>query len=256
MRASSSASGLLVPSSVIGIGLSGFFDGILLHQVLQWHHLLSLVSGEQFRRISTQIFADGLFHVLMYAVTAGGLWLLWRRRDGLRSAAATATVTGGALLGFGGWNVADVTLFHWAMGIHRIRVNVDNPMAYDLAWLAALGILPLLCGFLILKRIRRFSSNGRLAGSLIAIVAVGSGGIASLPQPGQNNTLVLAAPDRSSAVLAAALASGARLSWFDREAGLILLAGGDEEMSAAMYDRGALFVTASSAFAGCAINSV
>jgi uncharacterized membrane protein len=27
---------------VLGFGLGGFFDGIILHQVLQWHHLLSL----------------------------------------------------------------------------------------------------------------------------------------------------------------------------------------------------------------------
>ena len=28
-----------------GMALGGFFDGILLHQVLQWHHLLSAVQG-------------------------------------------------------------------------------------------------------------------------------------------------------------------------------------------------------------------
>lgn len=26
---------------MLGFGLGGFFDGILLHQLLQWHHLLS-----------------------------------------------------------------------------------------------------------------------------------------------------------------------------------------------------------------------
>jgi uncharacterized membrane protein len=30
------AAGLL-----FGLGLGGFFDGILLHQVLQWHHMLT-----------------------------------------------------------------------------------------------------------------------------------------------------------------------------------------------------------------------
>ena len=28
---------------VLGFALGGFFDGIVLHQILQWHHLLSLV---------------------------------------------------------------------------------------------------------------------------------------------------------------------------------------------------------------------
>jgi uncharacterized membrane protein len=26
---------------LLGIGLGGFFDGIVLHQILQWHHMLS-----------------------------------------------------------------------------------------------------------------------------------------------------------------------------------------------------------------------
>jgi uncharacterized membrane protein len=25
----------------LGLGLGGFFDGIILHQVLQWHHMLT-----------------------------------------------------------------------------------------------------------------------------------------------------------------------------------------------------------------------
>lgn len=29
---------------LLGLSLGGFFDGILLHQILQWHHLLSLVA--------------------------------------------------------------------------------------------------------------------------------------------------------------------------------------------------------------------
>mgnify|MGYP006148195481 CR=1 FL=1 len=75
-------------SAVLGVALGGFFDGILLHQVLQWHHLLSLLPGEPFRDIGTQILADGLFHILMYLVTAAGLWLLWRRRGQFASDAA------------------------------------------------------------------------------------------------------------------------------------------------------------------------
>ena len=86
--------GLIAAAFVLGIGLGGFFDGILLHQVLQWHHLLSLVPGEAFRDLGTQILADGLFHVLMYGVTAAGLWMLWRRRGGLRDPGAAGAVAG------------------------------------------------------------------------------------------------------------------------------------------------------------------
>ena len=125
MSRSAPRAALILPSAIIGVGLSGFFDGILLHQVLQWHHLLSLVPGEPFRDVGTQILADGLFHVVMYLITALGLWLLWRRRAAVDEPGSWRSVAGGGLLGFGLWNVADVGLFHWILGIHRIRVNVS-----------------------------------------------------------------------------------------------------------------------------------
>jgi hypothetical protein len=75
-----------VAAGVLGFALGGFFDGILLHQVLQWHHFLSLVPGEALRDIRAQILADGLFHVAVYAVAALGLWPLWRAHGGLAAA--------------------------------------------------------------------------------------------------------------------------------------------------------------------------
>ena len=33
------------PGLWVGLSLGGFFDGILLHQILQWHHLLSGVDA-------------------------------------------------------------------------------------------------------------------------------------------------------------------------------------------------------------------
>ncbi|MBA3489525.1 MAG: DUF2243 domain-containing protein, partial [Longispora sp.] len=32
------------PGLFLGLGLCGFIDGILLHQVLQWHHMISHVN--------------------------------------------------------------------------------------------------------------------------------------------------------------------------------------------------------------------
>jgi hypothetical protein len=70
---------------ILGFALGGFFDGILLHQVLQWHQFFSLVGGRNVRDIRTQVLADGLFHVACilsrlpacgcYGVHARTLWL-------------------------------------------------------------------------------------------------------------------------------------------------------------------------------------
>ena len=62
---------------MLGFGLGGFFDGIVLHQLLQWHHLLSGL--EQARLdIRLLILWDGIFHALMYLVAIVGLCLLDR----------------------------------------------------------------------------------------------------------------------------------------------------------------------------------
>src|ERR1700712_3566067 len=72
---------LALAGAVIGFSLGGFFDGILLHQVLQWHHLFSLVPGERWRDIRNQILMDGWFHVLHYGIACAGLYLLWTARS-------------------------------------------------------------------------------------------------------------------------------------------------------------------------------
>jgi hypothetical protein len=68
-----------------------------------------------------------------------------------RRAEQCKTVAGGGLLGFGLWNIADVGFFHWILGIHRIRVNVPDPMAYDLAWFVLLGLAPTIVAWFVLK---------------------------------------------------------------------------------------------------------
>ena len=252
---SSSSRGLLAATFTIGVGLSGFFDGILLHQLLQWHHLLSLVPGETFRSIGAQIFADGMFHVAMYAVTAAGLWLLWRRRDALaRHPQGWRIVAGGGLLGFGVWNVIDVAFFHWTLGIHRIRVDVPDPMAYDIGWLVILGLLPLIPAWLLLRRARGDGGgHGAAAGAALSLLALAAAPLASLPQPGTNSAIVLFRPGTSAgAALTAVAAADARILWTDRDAGLMALALDRPGATAALYRGGALLVTRSPALAGCA----
>lgn len=32
----------MTPGFLIGVAVAGFFDGILLHQILQWHHMICI----------------------------------------------------------------------------------------------------------------------------------------------------------------------------------------------------------------------
>jgi uncharacterized membrane protein len=252
---SSRGRALILRAAIVGIGFSGFFDGILLHQVLQWHHLLGLVPGEGFDDIGNQILADGLFHLLMYLVTALGLWLLWRRGGEIGAdSIGWRSVAGGGLLGFGIWNVVDVGFFHWVLGIHRIRVNVPDPLLYDLAWLAAFGLMPAAVAGLLLTGGQRAATRGTgtIASFVLAVLAVGAGAFAARPQPNLDTALVLFAPGTSLAqAINTAVEAGAPVVWMDTRGRMLAVSLKRPDAVRQLYRAGALFVTRSPAIAGC-----
>src|SRR3954451_4435827 len=65
---------------LFGLGLGGFFDGIVLHQILQWHHMLTSAGfpPDSVRNLKVNTFWDGLFHASTYVFVAAGLAVLWR----------------------------------------------------------------------------------------------------------------------------------------------------------------------------------
>ena len=235
----------------LGFGLGGFFDGILLHQVLQWHHLLSGVE-EARQDIRFLILSDGLFHALMYVVTGVGLWLLWRSRSQFPAAGADRRLFGNALIGFGVWHILDSVLSHWLLGIHRIRMDVDDPLFWDLLWFAVFGVVPLVLGWLM----RRAPGNGssKVMNSPLALllaVAV-AGPLAAVPPPNDGTIMVLFAPGTSPQQALAAMQSvDGRLLWTDASGQLWAIdvsSGGDP---AGLYGRGAMLVSNSILPAGC-----
>ena len=73
--------GLGVPGILLGIGLGGFVDGIVLHQILQWHHMLTSAGGHPATTVAgleTNTLWDGLFHAATWLATVAGLYGLWR----------------------------------------------------------------------------------------------------------------------------------------------------------------------------------
>ncbi len=141
-----------LPGVLLGVGLGGFVDGIVLHQILQWHHMLSSTDAHPATTVAgleANTLADGLFHVGTWLVTALGVALLWRAaRRGERFAADRAFV-GWLLVGWGLFNVLDEVVFHALLGLHHIREG-EHELAYDLAFLA-LGVVQLAAGSLLVR---------------------------------------------------------------------------------------------------------
>ncbi len=129
---------VVIAGVALGLGFGGFFDGIVFHQLLQWHHMLSHHSNPAIAgNLRLNVFADGLFHVLAYLATACGLALLVRaaRRP---DAVVTWRLLGGALIaGWGVFNLLEGLINHQLLGIHHVNpAGPGSTLLWDLAFLA------------------------------------------------------------------------------------------------------------------------
>jgi uncharacterized membrane protein len=243
-----------IAAGVLGFALGGFIDGILLHQVLQWHHLLSLVEGESLRDLRTQILADGLFHVLMYVITLVGLWLLWRSRGAVTGRRGDLRIVASALLGFGIWQLVDVVGFHWVMGIHRIRVDVPNPLVWDIGWLIVFALPSLAAAWWLRGRAGQDGPGGpvlRAAPGILAVLALVAGPVALLPPAGTTTAMVVfrAGISPADAFRAVGSANG-RVLWSSVN-GDVLAVDLSEGRASTLYENGALLVSTSAPLVGC-----
>jgi uncharacterized membrane protein len=233
----------------LGFSLGGFFDGILLHQILQWHHLLSGL--EQARlNIRFLILTDGLFHGLMYMVAIIGLYLLWTSRAPTTQSENEPLLLL-AMIGFGIWHLVDAVLSHWILGIHRVRMDVEQPFLWDVSWLAVFGLLPLATGYYLMRR-RSGSASFLCSPVALVLATLIAGSIASFPAPRGESVIVVLRPGASETVMMAGLgAVDGRLVWTDSSNKIWAIDVPADAKLARMYGYGALLVANSIAPVGC-----
>lgn len=139
---------------LLGAGLGGFVDGIVLHQVLQWHHIASSagVPVDTVAGLRLNTVLDGLFHVVTWIMTVVGIALLWRgARRGARL--LWTRLVGGALMGFGLFNLVEGLLNHHLLGLHHVNETAppEQWLAWDLGFLAS-GVLLLVLGYSLSRK--------------------------------------------------------------------------------------------------------
>ena len=82
-------------SLLLGLGLGGFLDGIVLHQILQWHHMVSSVDAaptDTVPGLQLNTLADGFFHLATWLLVVAAS-ITRRRYPNLRASAAKPTTT-------------------------------------------------------------------------------------------------------------------------------------------------------------------
>jgi len=137
-----------------GLGLGGFFDGIVLHQLLQWHHMLTSAgySPDSVENLKVNTFWDGLFHTLTYIFVALGLVILWRASKRTHIRWSSRLLIGTFLMGFGLFNLVEGMVNHQILGIHHVNETAPREqwIYWDIGFLAW-GAAMLIGGWLLLR---------------------------------------------------------------------------------------------------------
>ncbi len=142
---------LLTASMVLGIGFGGFIDGIVLHQILQVHEMLSAkIPATNYIGKSVNMFWDGIFHAFCLLVAFAGVILLWKvmlRNDVDRSG---KLLSAGLLFGWGIFNLVEGVIDHQLLGLHNVIEYADNHSIGNYGFLG-ISVLILLIAWLLMR---------------------------------------------------------------------------------------------------------
>jgi uncharacterized membrane protein len=137
----------VAPSFILGLGLGGFVDGIVLHQILQWHHMLTGDSGgepmDTVAGLEANTLVDGFFHLATWILVVAGTILLVRAWQRGEIAPPWRTHLGLMLAGWGAFNLVEGLIDHQLLGIHHVRDDLGAPLGWDLGFLAFGALLAL-----------------------------------------------------------------------------------------------------------------
>jgi uncharacterized membrane protein len=159
MRSADEPGPLIAAAVLLGVGLGGFVDGIALHQILQWHNMLSSrIPPTDLVAMKTNMLWDGLFHAFTWIATAVGLALLWRAVNGRRAAWPSRIFVGGLLLGWGLFNLIEGTIDHQILRVHHVHPG-DGQVAWDLGFLAFGAVLALAGAALSLRHTAGYAES-------------------------------------------------------------------------------------------------
>jgi uncharacterized membrane protein len=135
---------LTTASMVLGIGLGGFFDGIVFHQIFQWHAMISnILPPSTLMSKSVNMFWDGIFHFFTLSVVIVGVVLFWKllRRKNIDTSGKL--FGGGLLLGWGLFNIVEGVINHQILKLHNVMEFSTN---HDIGNFIFLGVSLLMLG--------------------------------------------------------------------------------------------------------------
>jgi uncharacterized membrane protein len=128
---------LVSTSVILGIGIGGFIDGIALHQILQWHEMLSnKLPPVNLVAKSVNMFWDGIFHAFSLLVTIIGIFSLFDLFSRSDVIVSKKIFIGGLILGWGLFNIVEGVIDHHLLKLHNVREISNYSDAWNYGFLA------------------------------------------------------------------------------------------------------------------------
>jgi uncharacterized membrane protein len=155
-----------LPGFLFGLGLGGFVDGIVMHQILQWHHLLTDTGDHPMTSVAgleSNTLADGFFHAATWVIVVAAMVVTVRAWQRGELAPPWRVHVGMLLAGWGVFNLVEGLIDHQLLGIHHVRDDLGGPIGWDLAFLA-FGALLILGGWALARsgeRVTRAPAGSR-----------------------------------------------------------------------------------------------
>ena len=135
--------------------MGGFVDGIVLHQILQWHNMVSAkIPPDTLLNSKTNMFWDGMFHAFTWIVVMTGILLLWKAVKNREVNLSDKLLSGGLLFGFGLFNIVEGIIDHHLLVLHNVREISDNPSVWNFGFLG-LSLVMLIVGWMLIGKGRQ-----------------------------------------------------------------------------------------------------
>ena len=140
---------------VLGAGFGGMADGIVLHSILGWHHMICYTmdcqptSVEQLQLENTQ---DGYFLLVVWLMVLTGTAMLFRAA----SQAGPTVLLGAMLAGSGAFNFLEGLINHQILGLHHVVPGSPHQFLFDMLYLAN-GVLFFVVGAWLMRLPKNFA---------------------------------------------------------------------------------------------------
>jgi uncharacterized membrane protein len=117
--------------------MGGFVDGIVFHQILQLHGMVSAVRPKtSLINVQVNMVWDGVFHACTWITTAAGIAMLFHAGKRAGRAWNGQVLCGAMVMGWGLFNLVEGTVDHHVLQLHHV-VEARGLSVYDWLFLAS-----------------------------------------------------------------------------------------------------------------------